>query len=564
MRRNHILLHIFSILIISICTLFALCATSSAALSDRIRVGIFYGSNALASANLANETGSGYRFGYYDSTYQFIPLAYTAEEKITMCKDTNLYLSGGNFYETPTAGQYKLIGSYHLQPAGTYATFEEAKNAAAAYPYGYVAWVGGSYVVRFEFYSTVTNATADSANYGNAQVVYPSKTCYTVVNTQTGDILFEFDALGNACLAVSPDITGTENPKTWFKGYCYTGNFQYNRRNGNDMTVINIVDTDRYVMGVLPYEFVCSGGIESLKAGTVAIRTFACASTKHRSLDFDVCTTTDCQVYRGIYSGKEAPLVEQAALETAGKCLYYDGNYIQALFYAANGGHTEAAENAWGYPYPYLIAKPDPYEDSIDFSTKQWTYHVTPAQVQNMLHRAGYSCSEIVSMEATEFTAAGNVNKVVITDAAGKTITFSKDNVRMLQNISGVNYFSRRFQITPIYEGGTAAQPSDGTAEASIIDESTTTQKDTFHIITSQGKTQITAPVTVLTSAGIKTVSGQSAAPAPNAKATGWTISGRGFGHNIGLSQWGAYAMAAQGFTYDAILQFYYPGTTLK
>lgn len=560
------LTYLTCLLALTLCAVFAVSGSSSAALDDRIRVGIFYGSNALPSANLANEVGSGYQFGYYDSQYQFIPIGQTQSEKITVCKDTNLYLSGGSFYETPTASAYRLIGAYHLQPAGEYATFEEAMEAAKAYPYGFPAWIGGKYVVRFEFYSTPANAQADAANYSDVSVVGASTTCYTVVNTLTGDIMFEFDAGTSACLGIQPDVTGVEDPQTWFKGYRYHGGFQYNRRNGNDITVINIVDTDRYVTGVLPYEFVCSGGIESLKAGTVAIRTFACASTKHSSLGFDVCTTTDCQVYRGVYDGNYASNVQAAAEATSGQCLYYNGKYIQALFYAANGGATEGAENAWGYAYPYLVAKSDPYEDSIEFSSKEWSYTVSPAAVRNMLQSRGYSCGEIVSMQVTQLTPIGNVNKIEITDANGKTMTFSKDNVRILQNISGINYFSRRFEIIPNYANGAPQQSvgTGGSGNVSVFDGNTTTDRESLFAIGENGAVEVTAPITVITAKGRVTITGEETAVQPSGDVISWTISGRGFGHNIGLSQWGAYAMAKQGLNYRQILDFYYPGTTLE
>ena len=42
-----------------------------------------------------------------------------------------------------------------------------------------------------------------------------------------------------------------------------------------------------------------------------------------------------------------------------------------------------------------------------------------------------------------------------------------------------------------------------------------------------------------------------------------FTIVGRGWGHNVGMSQYGAYAMAKQGYTYDQILKFYYTGITV-
>ena len=157
----------------------------------------------MPSANLQNETGEGYRFGYYDSNYRFIPVGSYSGNKVTVCKDSNLYLSGGVFYEAPTAASYRLIGAYHVQLKGEYSSFEEAKAKAASYPYGFPAYINGKYVVRFEFYSTSAYAQADAANYSGAKVVGASTTCYTVVDTTTGNILFEFDTGGSSCLAIN-------------------------------------------------------------------------------------------------------------------------------------------------------------------------------------------------------------------------------------------------------------------------------------------------------------------------------------------------------------------------
>ena len=598
-----------ALVILSVCCVAFCLPEAEAALSDRIRVGIFYGSNALPSANLQNETGSGYQFGYYDNSYNFIPVGKTSKERITMCKDANLYLSGGVFYEAATKASYRLIGAYHLQASGSYKSFEAAQEAAKNYPYGFPAYIKGKYVVRFEFYSTKGNAQADAEKYEDATVVGGSSTCYTVVNTATGDILFEFDNGTASCLAVQPDITGKKNPTTWFKGYRYYGAFQYNRRNGNDITVINVVNTDQYVAGVLPYEFVCSGKLESLKAGAVAIRTFACAATKHKSLGFDVCTTTDCQVYHGVYTGDESAKVTKAAEATSGECLYYNGEYAQTTFYAANGGATESSANTWSTAYPYLIAQKDPYEQTIMFNSHTWSYQVTPSEVRQLLQKYGYNCGTVVSMEVTEYSDVGNVNRVTVTDKNGKTFTLSKDSVRMFQNISGVKYFSRRFRITPVYYGvepeipvinppssgkpvvvpGSPFEPEEEekpviqTGPLVIVDgNQAKDQKDSLFAITASGVVSLDKPISVLTQDGVQTVM-----PDDNATATvsatkpvkeadstlvyakqgeliGWILSGHGYGHNVGLSQWGAYAMAELDYDYKDILGFYYPGTKLR
>ena len=556
-----------------------------AAEADFVRVGLFYGNNGLPTANLQNAVGSGYQFGYYDSSYHFIPLGETSENRITMCKDANLYLSSGTYYETKPAGSSTLVGAYHLQAGGSYSTFAEAKAAAANYPYGFPAYVNGKFVVRFEFYSTAENAAADASRYHDVRVVGKGTTCYTVVSTANGRILFEFDDGTRNCLAVKPDITGVAKPLTWFKGYRYYGGFQYNRRFGNDMTVVNVVSSDDYVAGVLPNEFVCSGGIESLKAGAVAVRTFAHSSTKHASLGFDVCNTIDCQVYHGAFFGENADRAILAAESTSGQCLYYDGALAQTTFYAANGGATESAANTWLRTYPYLVAKEDPYDLQAEYPSKNWTYIVTTDQVRNMVLSTGESIGPVTSMEVTELTSVGNVNRVTIRDSYGKTVTFANDNVRKLSSLTGVNYFSRRFRILPIFDGVVPEMPpiNDMQSETnppdiflqdgplSIVDSETVMERDNLYVLTANGKEFIEKPVTILTANGVITVEagGETASQGSQTPAqsqgtlTGWVIYGCGYGHNVGMSQWGAHTMASQGYSYTEILDFYYPGTYL-
>lgn len=529
--------------------------TSSRAAAARIvRVGLYFGSGALPTANLANETGSGFQFGTYAGDGAFTALGATGCEKITVCKDENLYLSGGSFYETPTAGGGKLIGAYHLQLPGAYESYETARAAAAACPYGFPAYVDGRYVVRFEFYSAAANAAAGQSAYPAASTVGHSPTCYTVVNTETGDILFEYDCGEGEYLAVTPANAGDEG-RTWFKGRQYYGGFQYMRRSGNDLTVVNFVSEDLYVAGVLPYEFVVSGTVESLKAGAVAIRTFARATTKHSASGFDLCNTTDCQVYRGAYTGENAAGILQAVRETAGLCAYYDGKPIQAVYSSSDGGATEDAANAWGTEHPYLKGKPDPYESTISFGGQSWSYSISASDLQSLLQKQGYACGTVTGLAVTETTPNGNVNEITVTDSGGKTFTFARDKVRVLQGLPGVQYMSRRFTIRP---NGGAVEPGGA---FSVYDGKTTSTANAVTAVTASGRTAVSAPAPVITGSGVTTVGEGAASPSSG---PGWTITGSGYGHNVGLSQWGAYAMGRLGYTYDEILKFYYTGITIQ
>lgn len=547
----------------------------AASVDGVLRVGLYYGMDALPTANLANEVGSGYRFGYFDSSRAFHAVGSTAQEKITVCKDANLYYASGAYVETRPDVSFQLVGTYHLQTEEIYATYEDAAAAAQAYPFGFPAYIGGNYRVRFEFYSSTETATADQANYPGASVVGASTSCYTVVKTGTNTILFEYDGgPGGNYFGVMPDVTGVSSPQTWFKGYCYNGGFQYCRRNGNDMTVINFVDVDAYVAGVVPYEMSASWPVETLKAGAVAARTFANATVKHTTYGFDVCSTTDCQVYRGVYSGTGAANVARAAQETAGECIYYNGKLIEALYHSSDGGATEDAQNAWGGDQPYLVGKEDPYELSVSIPTSSWQYELSGDELAAAIRSwsSSYSsCSTIVSVEVTEYTALGNVNRLVFTDANGRTYTFTKDNTRgVFQNYFPHGYFSRRFIIIPpgeTYYGGQSAAGGSFT----VTDGESVLETGSIYAITASGVEPVTGAASIISGTGQITTQAQQTqqttasgfGTVTNTSQSKWLIVGSGYGHNVGMSQYGAYAMGKQGYTYDEILKFYYTGVTI-
>ena len=122
--------------------------------------------------------------------------------------------------------------------------------------------------------------------------------------TATGStqILFQFDGGSARALGIMPDVTGAGTVRTWFKGYRYYGGFRYERINGGNLTVVNIVDMETYIKGVVPYEMSNSWPLEALKAQAICARSYAynnILQNKHKSYHFDVCNTTDCPVYCG-------------------------------------------------------------------------------------------------------------------------------------------------------------------------------------------------------------------------------------------------------------------------
>ena len=105
-------------------------ADNSSLYDPYIKVGLYYGTNALPSANLANEVGSGYNFGFFDKELNFCMVGSTVQEKITVNKDKNMYMLKGTYYDAlPPAGAL-TIGAYHIDSGVQYSSYDEAVNSA--------------------------------------------------------------------------------------------------------------------------------------------------------------------------------------------------------------------------------------------------------------------------------------------------------------------------------------------------------------------------------------------------------------------------------------------------
>lgn len=537
--------------------------------SQIVRVGLYYGSGALVSANLDNVDGkgSGYRFGYFDGNNQFVQVAYTAKEQISMLKSTNLYLSSsGNYSETASASDQGVVGCYHLKLSQSYSDFDSAQAVAQQLSKGFVAWINGTYEVRWgsfvssdEAKSALPDFQSELSALGSAQdqidsasVCWTSKYAVTVTEMKTTKILFQFDGeSSDLSLGVMPDITGAADVQTWFKNYKYHGGFRYQRINGGNITVVNFVPLETYVKGVIPYEMSGSWPLEALKAQAVAARTYVIRNLNgHKSYGFDVCNTTCCQVYYGEGNGSSkypTQTSNNAVDETAGLFLWYSGELASTNFSSSNGGASESAVNVWGSNYPYLIGKIDPYEQTVAdiIPGYYWTVTYTADELTSLLQSKGYGNSQIVNLEIKEYTPTGNVLQIMFTDSAGKTYTFAKEKVRTLLGLR-----SMRYEI------------SGGGIGSGYNINGTTTVDSLSGLYTISGSGTVSAMDTQQPSA----ISGTGSVAAVTKEGGGqnsdvFVISGSGYGHNVGMSQWGAYAMAKLGYDYEDILLFYYTGT---
>ncbi len=521
-----------------------------------VLVGLAYGSTGLPGANLQNAEGSGYRLGYLDENRVFQQLGFTQERLISVAITQKVWYGDDNGYTSYSdrITSNIMVGCWHVQHPIQVNSFEEAAAAAAQIKDGFPAWVDGAWSVRSGSYATRAEATAAAEAVGG---VMAGTGAYgvSVIKRGTSRILFQFDGGANLDLAIQPGLDDSVKPVTWFKGYKYYGAFRFHRHEGGYLTVVNALSLDDYAECVISREMSSGWPLEALKAQAVCARTYyeSCyRSGKHRSYSFDICSTVDCQAYHGMSAtgGNTA----QAAAETTGLRVWYQGSLAQTFYFSSDGGATEDVRNIWNSNanLPYLCGVVDPYEAYVadKIPSYNWVREFTGAELTQRLRDKKKNVGNIVDFRVSDRTPTGNVKSITFIEESGKSWTFSKTEIVTLLGLRSYHYDVASMGETI----GGSYYVQDGATVESV---------NGLYAINGEGQVEeISGPVYVISGSG-ETES----LPAPyGGTPTGemlFTVYGSGWGHNIGMSQWGAYSMAVQGFNFVDILTFYYPGVEI-
>ncbi len=310
------------------------------------------------------------------------------------------------------------------------------------------------------------------------------------------------------------------------------------------LRVINIISLENYIKGVLPREIYPSWPEEALKTAAIVARSFAISSLKgkHKSYDVDVCTTTCCQVFGG--NGTNEHARTNAAVDATKNIILAYGDDVALTVYTSScGDSTESAAGAWGgseSAYPYLCGVSTPFETPSEYPNGTWSYKFTPAELKDYLNTKsaykGKLTGDIIAVDC-EYASNGYVRKITVRDSHGNAVSAStSDGVR---NMMWKYVKSAKFTVTPhFYEEGSTVSvlTADGTEKREAI------------------------------AYGAYVLRAESDAPVPlyeNYIPLYFTIDGIGYGHGVGLSQFGAMTLAKNGKTHDEILAIYYPGTYL-
>ncbi len=510
-----------------------------------VKIGLKYGNDALPAVKLKNLSGAGdgYNVGYFNSEREFYTLFSTYETDIATLKNKPMWVNASEEYfdEKPATYRYS-IGCYHLELNTTFDGYSDVMSAAESMTQAtgvraYPAYINSRYVLRVGEFLTTELAqnklqdVVDKSGGLSFSIVGYSETCYTLTKTGTDVILFQFDS-GGLPLGIMP-----ESETTWFNKYLYCGGFELRRVYGNDITVINVVGMDDYLKGVIPYEVSPSWPIEAQKAQALCAKCYVCNNMgKHSSMGFDLCNTTDCQVYYGVSS---ATLVSDAAVDSV-KNLYvtYNGEICNTYYHSSSGGWTEDSENIWGKYIPYLRAVEDIYLENV----RHYSVEVTLEDISDVLKLKGYTDQNVTDYYVSRRSAVGNVTEVSFTLEDGSVLSFSGERARTVINSTskGISVLSHRYVIYTVM-GIYINQMlrTKNTTELYVIDRN----GQSVPISSNYGE------IACITADGVTNLSPVSLK---------YNVVGTGSGHNIGMSQWGAYAMGKLGFTYDQIIKFYF------
>jgi len=288
-------------------------------------------------------------------------------------------------------------------------------------------------------------------------------------------------------------------------------------------TLIQKIEFDDYLEGVLPHEIGPNSPLEALKAQAVIARTWGIFNSDRFNMDkYHLCISTQCQVYKPPKIKNKK--VQKAIKATSNLILTYEDQPINAFYHGSNGGVSALASESWQMQdYSYFSSTIDgskslkkvfkipitsEYELSnfLDFEKEQfygskhslfrWDKKISSFQLKEKLMKNKLISNDeiVLSVNAVERGSSGRVTKLEIqTDKVYQSIVLVKDDIRRVFNFIPSNLF-------------TINKLSDDL----------------------------------------------------------WLFRGGGFGHGVGLSQSGAIEMAELGFSYEQILNHYYRDAKLQ
>lgn len=196
----------------------------------------------------------------------------------------------------------------------------------------------------------------------------------------------------------------------------------------NNYLVINELDIEDYLKGVLKNEMSPNWHIEALKAQAVAARTFAYHHIlQNRNANFHIGRTWLAQVYSG--ANAETPSTNKAVDETRGIIITHNGAPILAYFHADSGGYTEDTRYVWGGELDYIRSRRDRYGSNSP--RRNWEATISEKDLVRLFNRDGYNISNIRRITPIDKSPSGRYSALRINHSGG-TFEINSNRFRIM------------------------------------------------------------------------------------------------------------------------------------
>lgn len=317
-----------------------------------------------------------------------------------------------------------------------------------------------------------------------------------------------------------------------FKGREYRGCFRASTAVQGGVLLLNVLDLENYLRGVVPSEMPALWHPEAVKAQAVAARTYALKETlTSRAAQFDVTADVSDQVYLG--AGKEHPASDAAIKATEGLVGVYNGVPIIAYYHSSSGGKTRRGTE------PYLIAVPSPENSPYN----NWELEYTLDELGVLLEKAGRGVGTLNGVKAVPAPEERDGFRIGFWGEGG-TAQLTTIAVRKMLGINTCK--SPNFKVETLTDIQEALVALGGSQKVLVRGAG--------------GETHVKLSSAFAIGAGGVGKLASAHALTREPKPSKVRIAGHGYGHGLGMSQYGAKHMAEQGADWRAIIQHYYTG----
>lgn len=387
-------------------------------------------------------------------------------------------------------------------------------------------------------------------------------------------------------------------------------------QNGN-VVVLNVLPLEEYLYGVVPAEMSPSWPQEALKCQAVAARTYALSRIlANMERSYDVYGNVSDQAYKGLSGEHETS--NRMVDATAGQIVEYQGQVITAFYCACAGGMTKQG-NA-----PYLRSVPS---DNVDSPHHNWEVQLSLEDLSGLVKDTGADIGPIKDVTVEYDAQSGHLLSLIVHGANDSKQIFGTTLRKLVGRGKMKSTHCRLYPagtepapliaIAPARQspgakaadadsvlvatevnierisfedgqGGLATQESFGwlkTWVASALEQRTMKMRNMYafdgsslmqcnremHMLSASGMPGLGAPMQPAPSVAIPAVAD---APLPETEVVsarlsrselsgGFVLRGDGYGHGIGMSQWGARQLADEGEDYQSILHYFYYGVDI-